>query len=218
MPGSTVVVRAEPAQMPRSTRKVLHVPILAAAALLGSGCSSTVQGTAAPTGGSPAATGDGGSTAPVPTDDPVAWMDQVCGVLLPLTEAPTAPSLDPSTATPEQAFAQLRDSLTKAAEGMGTAIDGLEAVGPSPITGGDELVQQMSTTLGTAKTALDSAAEKLQDVDPDDPESLYTALADLGSIEGLEGLEDPGKAFTTNPELEAAAKQAPKCQQLNPGG
>jgi hypothetical protein len=204
--------------MPRSTRKVLLVPILAAAALLGSGCSSTVPGTAAPTGGSPAAAG-GGVTAPVATDDPVAWMDQVCGVLLPLTVAQTTdPSIDPSSATPEQAFTQIRESLTKAGEGMGTAIDGLEAVGPSPITGGDDLVQQMSTTLGTAKTALDSAAQKLKDVDPDDPESLYSALGDLGSIEGLEGLEDPEKAFKSNPELEAAAEQAPKCQQLNPGG
>jgi hypothetical protein len=217
MPGSTVVVRAEPALMPRSTRKVLLVPILAAAALLGSGCSSTVPGTAAPVGGSPAPAGGGGDTAPLPTDDPVAWMDQVCGVMLPLTVAPAGAEFDPGQ-TPEETLNQLRETVTKGAAAMETAIDGLGAVGPSPITGGDEFVQQMSTTLGTAKTAFDGVAQKLEDVDPNDPAGFATAFSDLATTEGLEGLEDPGKALKTNPELEAAAEQAPKCQQLNVGG
>jgi len=217
MRGSTVVVRAEPALMPRSTRKVLLVPILAAAALLGSGCSSTVPGTAAPVGGSPAPAGGGGATAPVPTDDPVAWMDQVCGVLLPLSQAPAgANALDPG-ATPDEAFKQFQEYLDEGAATMGTAIDGLQAAGPSPVEGGDAFVQQMSETLGKAKTAIESTAQELEGADPSDPDSFLTALSGL-SAEGLEGLEDPEKAFTANPELEAAARQAPKCQQLNVGG
>ncbi|MCO1654203.1 hypothetical protein [Pseudonocardia humida] len=200
--------------MPRPTRKVLLVPLVAAAALLGAGCSSTVPGTAAPLGGSPASTDTGGGTAGAgQTDDPVAWMDQVCGALTPLTEAPTDPGVGSST-SPEQAFEQLQGYLAKGGDAMGTAIDGLAAAGPSPIEGGDELVQKMTTTLNTAKTALDSTAQQLEGVDPNDPEALFTALGSLTSAEGLEGLDDPTAGFEANPELEAAAEQAPNCRQL----
>lgn len=200
--------------MPRSPRKVLLVPLVAAA-LLGAGCSSTVPGTAAPVGGSPASTGTdgGGAAAAGPTDDPVAWMNQVCGALTPLTEAPADPDISPGK-TPQETVDQIKGYLTKAGDAMGSAIDGLAAAGPSPIDGGDEFVQKMTSTLNTAKTALDSTAQQLEGVDADDPESLYTALGSLTTAEGLGDLENPAAGFEANAELEAAAKEAPNCQQL----
>jgi hypothetical protein len=145
-------------------------------------------------------------------------MDQVCGVLIPLTQAPAGANAPDPGASPEEAFEQLRGYLGEASEGMGTAIDGLQAVGPSPVEGGDEFVQQMTENLGKAKTALESTAQQLEGIDPNDPDSLLTALGGLTPPEGLEDLEDPGAALKASPELEAAAEQAPKCQQLNPGG
>jgi len=97
---------------------------------------------------------------------------------------------------------------------MGSAIDGLAAAGPSPIAGGDEFVQKMTSTLNSAKTALDSTSQQLEGVDPNDPEALFTALGSLASAEGLGGLENPAEGFEANAELEAAAKEAPNCQQL----
>jgi hypothetical protein len=140
-------------------------------------------------------------------------MDQVCGALTPLTETPDAPEFDPS-ASPDETFSQLRDTMTELGGKMGDAITALEAAGPSPIEGGDAFVQQMSENLGKAKTAVDTTAQQLADVDPNNPESLFTALDGLTSAEGLEGLEDPGQALRSNPELDAAAEQAPKCQAL----
>ncbi|WP_214404691.1 hypothetical protein [Pseudonocardia lacus] len=199
--------------MPRPTRKALLVPILAAAALLGTGCSTTVDGTAAPIGGSPASSDTGGPAPGVPTDDPVAWMDQICGALAPLVEAPVAPDLDPS-APPGETITKLASQLSEIGDKMGGAIDGLKAAGPSPIEGGDAFVQQMTEALGTGKTAIDETASKLSAADPNDPESLLTAFEGLSSTEGLGALEDPGDALKSNAALDEAAAQAPNCQSI----
>lgn len=200
--------------MLRTTRKVLLVPMLAAA-LLGAGCSSTVPGSAAPTGGTPGASDAGGTGGGVgATDDPVAWMDRVCGGLTVLTEAPAEPpQLDPS-GSPAQAFEQFRAQLAKTGEDVDRAIDGVRAAGPSPIEGGDALVQQMTEALGAVKTSFDTAQDRLADIDPNDPDSLAQGLGALTPPEGIEELANPQELLRENPALVEAAEQAPKCQEL----
>jgi hypothetical protein len=199
--------------MPRTPRKVLLVPLLAAA-LLGAGCSSTVQGTPAATGASPGASDTGGG--PVgQTDDPVAWVDQVCAALVTFAEGPGEPPEISPSSSPEQAIGQLTDYLGKASDTATTAIDGIRAAGPSPVAGGDEFAAQMTEVLTTVKTTFDSTREQFENLDPSDPSALLEGLGALTTPEGLEDLEDPSTALQRSPELAAAAQQAPKCQELD---
>jgi hypothetical protein len=200
--------------MPRTTRKVLLVPLLAAAALLGAGCATTVQGSPAATGGTPAAADTGGG-APAATSDPVAWSDQVCGVLLTFSEGPGSepPEVDPTA--PEKAVEEFTAYLDKAIGTTDTALEGLQAAGPAPMAGGDAFVQKMSDNLNTVKDFFTTAKTGFENYDPNDPTSLLDALGgSAGGPEGLEDLESPGEALKASPELAAAAEQAPKCKEL----
>ena len=75
----------------RSTGTLLLAVFTAAAVAL-TGCSATITGAPAPTGGSSALA----PNAPT-TTDPVAWTDQVCGSLLPFVEASASGNSEPQT-------------------------------------------------------------------------------------------------------------------------
>lgn len=151
---------------------------------------------------------DDGST------DPVAWTDKVCASLLAFTvKASAQPNIDGSN--PQAALQSLSDYLGTAIAAADESIAGLSSVGPSPVAGGDEIVDRATTAFTSMRTAFQDARTKLEGVDTSNPAALFagvgqavTPLASLPetaqSLQGLQG----------NAELEAAAKQAPNCQKF----
>lgn len=198
--------------MHRSIRTAL-IAAGSAAALLVSGCSTTVTGTAAPAGTSSGAPSAGAQA----TGDPVTWINGVCGSLLGFVRTVSAPpAIDSSS--PEKAVKGLSTYLGTAVTAIDKATTEIKAAGPSPVDGGDQAVATITNALGSFRTSFQAAKTKIDAVNPSDLGQVATALP-----EALTPLQDLSKLPTTtdlksSPELDKAAQQAPNCQALSTSG
>jgi hypothetical protein len=196
------------------TARTALVSTAVATVLLGAGCSSVLPGVPAPepvgSSNSAAATG----SAPVETDG-VAWMDKICGAMLPAVQVrATAPTLG-GNGDPQSRLAGLSQYLDKASTAVDGAITGMAAAGPSPIEGGDQAVTALTTTLTSFRDSAREAKTKIDAVDTSDPQALRTDLpAAIAPLAELASLPNPAAQLDSNPALEAAAKAAPQCQQV----
>jgi hypothetical protein len=187
--------------MPRITPPVLLLPAVAALALSG-GCTTSVSGAASVD----SAAAEQGT---------VAWVDQICGSLLPYVKAAVSP---PKPAEAPDAATLVRDIdnwLSDYEKGAGSAISGMAAAGPAPISGGDEIVDRMSSTLETMQASLRDARARIERVDINNRQELQREVpAAVQSVELL--ANDPALMgdLQRNPELARAGKEAAGCQQM----
>lgn len=196
--------------MHRTTSTTFFVASLIAL-LLGTACTSTVPGAAAPAAGTTAA-------APTTTAaaDPVEWMDDVCGALVPFLEAATdQPQLD--TSDPVGTVEGISTYLGKVAASLDKALAQLKAAGPSPVVGGDKLVSRVAGALTTFKTTVTDAKTKIDAIDASDPQQLANDLPEaVAGLQELANFPDPTADLKANPELDRAAAKAPNCKKLSP--
>jgi hypothetical protein len=189
--------------MPRITPPTLLLPVVAALVLSG-GCTTTVPG---------AASAD--TAAAQGTGDAVAWVDQICGSLLPFVRTagtPPEPSVSPD---PETLVRNITDYLSETEETAGSAISGMAAAGPSPVAGGDEIVDGLSSTLETMQTSFRDARTRIERVDVNDRQALLREVpAAIGSLEQLATMPNPMADLQGSPELERATQEAAGCQQV----
>jgi hypothetical protein len=197
--------------MTRSSRPSQIAPALLAVVLTAlvalTGCTATV-------GGSPAA-----DPAPAPTEgpgsDPVAWVDRVCGAALsfaiPATAAPDFAGMTDLPAV-QRTFS---DYLGTVVTGVQQGRTQLDAVGRSPVPGGDEAVGRAESALqfleqdfAGAKTAVDTA-------DPNNPDTFLAALTQVEATLGAITPPDPLGDVSSTPRLQRAAERAAQCQQLS---
>lgn len=203
--------------MPLTTRRGAALGVALAVAVLVGGCAQAVQGSANPVSTAEPG-GAAGTPVPAPQVRAVAWIDDVCGAVLRFTHAVTVPpdlaGPDPGSVT--QNLGGFLSSASTAAQG---SLDALARVGPSPVEGGDAVVQRLSGTLGAVKTSLDGVRARLAALDLNDPAGLSTALPDaLAPLQQLSEVSDPELVLRSNPELERAAEQAPNCRQVRTAG
>jgi uncharacterized protein YceK len=189
----------------------LILAVVAAAVVL-SGCSATVSGSASPTG---AATGGGTVAA---TTDPVAWVDKVCGSLLPLQQSlSNEPQFDQND--PAAGVKALSDFLGRGEAAVDQALSGLDEAGPSPVPNGDASVARVKTALTTVRSSFDQVKTTLDKIDPNNTTDLITALPQaVAPLAQLSKLQDPTTDLQSGPELKAAAAKAPNCQTLEKSG
>jgi uncharacterized protein YceK len=189
----------------------LILAVVAAAVVL-SGCSATVSGSASPTG----ATTGGGTVAA--TTDPVAWVDKVCGSLLPLQQSlSNEPQFDQND--PAAAVKALSDFLGRGEAAVDQALSGLDEAGPSPVPNGDASVARVRTALTTVRSSFDQVKTTLDKIDPNNTTDLITALPQaVAPLAQLSKLQDPTTDLQSSPELKAAAAKAPNCQTLEKSG
>lgn len=199
--------------MPSTTRKAVFVTG-AVALLLAAGCTTTVPGVAAAGDGTTASTTAAGATPPA-AGDPVAWVDGLCGGLLPFVKtAATQPPLDVSSDA-AALVKGLSGYLAGATESADSAIKDISALGPSPITGGDDIARELVKTLTTFRTTFGDAQKRVDAVDPTDTQALADALpAAIEPLGELANLPDPTADLKDNPELDRAAEQAPRCKEI----
>lgn len=193
----------------RRTPRPVPLVLALAALLFGGGCSSAVPGAATAGGGAPS------SAAPTTEKDPVAWVDDVCGAVLPFIQtAGKPPALNPQ-GDPATLVRGLSDYLSTASTSADAAVEGMKAAGPSPVEGGDEIVTRLSGTFGTLSTTFKDAQTRIDALDTSDPQALATELPEaVAPLAALQNLEDPTKDLAANPELDRAAKQAPNCRKI----
>lgn len=154
-----------------------------------------------------------------PTDDPVVWASRLCSSLTPLA---TMRNLRPNFDIQDPAVG--RESLSSyfadTEARIGDSLAGLEQVGPSPIQGGDEVGTRMKEALERMRTASARAREKVEAVDPEDPEELVAKLPDiLMPLAEVSAERQLAGLVGTNAALDAAIRESPSCGMLaGPGG
>jgi hypothetical protein len=190
--------------MPRITPPALLLPALAALVLSG-GCTTTVPGAASADSAAPA---QGGG-------DAVAWVDQICGSLLPFVRAAGTPPQPAAASDPAALVRDLSGYLGATEEGAGEAISGMAAAGPAPVAGGDEIVDRLSSTLETIQTSSRDARTRIEQVDLNDRQELINELpAAITSVEQLLSMQSPMADLQGSPELQQATREAAGCQQI----
>ena len=191
------------------SQRITRVALAAAlsAVLLGSGCTAEVSGT-------PVA-----DPAPAPTEgpgsDPVLWVDRVCGSLLTFTRPVLSqPQFgdSPDLPTIKQKLNAYLDGIVA---GLGQSRTQLDAVGRSPVGGGDEAVSRIDDVLERLQTDVGTAKSKVDSANPDDPEAFLATISEaesqLSKITAPDALAD----LSTSPRLQKAAAKAANCQQLS---
>jgi hypothetical protein len=191
--------------MPAVPRPVLLLTILAPL-LLSLGCTTTVSGSASPAGSTQGTT---------TTVDSVQWVDGVCGDLLPFVRAAGTPPQLTSAADPTALVKSISDYLAQGAGAADSAITGMARVGPSPVSGGDQVVTRLTETLTKFRTSFQNAKTQVDAVDTTDQQALITELPKaVAPLQDLANMPDPTVDLQTNPELQRASTQAPNCQQI----
>jgi hypothetical protein len=155
--------------------------------------------------------GCGGSA---PGEDAVAWTNQVCGALAGFTRAATtSPEIDRSD--PVAAVQELERYLGATSDELRRSLTELEAVGTSPVDGGDAYVGRLEEALRGIRSGFDSARTQLTAIDVADPAQLATAVpAALAPLQELRNLPAPTDGMRDSEELGAASEQAESCRQL----
>ncbi|WP_219414875.1 hypothetical protein [Pseudonocardia nigra] len=192
--------------MTRTARPALITAVLAALVVLG-GCTSTV-------GGTPVADPD-----PAPTEgpgsDPVAWADRVCSAVLSFAVPTTAPpdfGTAPDLVSVQRTFSTyLGKVLTGVQEGRAQ----LEAVGRSPVPGGDEAVGRAESAMQFLEEDFAGAKATVDGVDPADPDAFIAALDQVESALATIAPPDPLAELSALPRLGPAAERAEQCRRLS---
>lgn len=187
--------------MPRISPPALLLPAVAALAL-SAGCTTSVSG---------AASADSAGA----EQGAVAWVDQICGSLLPYVEAAGSPPKPAQAADAATLVRQINDYLSESEQSAGAAISGMTAAGPAPVQGGDEIVRRLKSTLETMQASLRDARTRIERVDVNDRQELQREVpAAIESVERLANTPGPMADLARNPELAQAGKEAAGCQQI----
>ena len=160
--------------------------------------------------------GAGGSADRLPAaDDPVAWAGRVCASLQPLSALRgNGPRVDPNN--PAASRDALSAFFADTEQRAGESLQGLDAAGPSPIAGGDDVVAKLRGALERLRAAYADAKRQVDAIDPNDPVALATQLpgimTNLDAAAGDKDLANLGE----NAALNDAVKQAPSCSLIPP--
>jgi hypothetical protein len=158
------------------------------------------------------AAGCGGS--PAPSEEAVAWTNQVCGALSGFTRAvTTSPRIDP--ADPAAAVQELDRYLGATSDELQRSLTALDTVGAAPVDGGDSYVGRLEEALRGIRTGFDSARTQLAAIDVSDRAELATAVpAALAPLQELRNLPAPTEGMRASEQLAAASEQAENCRRL----
>jgi hypothetical protein len=194
--------------MTRSSRRgSALVGVLATAALLTAGCTTTVDGSAA------------ADSAPAPAEgpgsDPVAWADRVCGAVLsfavPATSAPDFSRTSDLPAVQRTVSSYLETAVKGAQQGQTR----LAEAGRAPEPGGDEAARRARDALGKLEKDLGGAKTTVDAMNADDPAAFMATLAQVESKVSAVTPPNPLGDLAAAPRLFRAAERATQCQQLS---
>ncbi|MFC4081288.1 hypothetical protein [Amycolatopsis samaneae] len=140
------------------------------------------------------------------------WADGYCGAVTHLVRAlATLPTVDPSTA--QQAAKTSSALLGAVVGGLDQSIAGLRALDAPPAPAADQARADMVGRFGGIRQRAQDVRKRIDDGRADPAvtrDALGDARAALDEIAGLNVL----KGLQDVPDLDAASKRAPGCQQL----
>ncbi|MFD1151699.1 hypothetical protein [Saccharothrix hoggarensis] len=192
-----------PSTVGSTPMRLLPLVAATAVALAVAGCGS---------GGDPVPTSSSSGPSTSSTEEAaVAYMDKVCTAAASFATVPkTPPQLDAND--PAKLKADMGAYMGQMADAFTQTATRLREVGPSPVAGGDQQVEQMALTFtGIAKNFAD-AKVAIEAADANDPVGGLQAAGE--AITRLDDFVTPLKQLEASPELSAAAEKAPACQDL----
>ncbi|GAA4763927.1 hypothetical protein [Actinomycetospora chibensis] len=139
------------------------------------------------------------------------WLDKVCTALLPATRTDTpAPPVDP--ADPVATRAQWVDFLDQRARALTAAADGINAAGPAPVEGGQQVTEPVVSLLRARAADASAAVETLRSVPSN---AANTLLRTVNEVRNRFPLTGPGSSLqdlALTPELSSVAPRVPSCR------
>jgi hypothetical protein len=166
-----------------------------------------------PTSGTAAQPPAPGGGAPQPSGgDSVKWADNLCAPIGDFVKSISTKMADISSATDQaQMQAKLGQFLDDMANGLGTTVDSLKKLEPSPVKGGDQARDRIVGAYAKSKDVLKEAAAKMRAGDQDAASQVMETLGNEAA-----SVADPFRDDDA-PELRAAIKTAPKCKDMAGG-
>ncbi|WP_026422885.1 hypothetical protein [Actinokineospora inagensis] len=153
------------------------------------------------------------STAPQAADPAtmVGWADRLCGVVVDAGAALATPPPEVDVDNADAARSALLGYLTALTDGVNRAITAIDALGPSPISGGDRAAQVAADTYRGMRAPLSEARTALHD--NTGPEVVAEVAGEVAPrVAGLD-LADP-TAGMAGSDFARWAGQAPRCGRL----
>jgi hypothetical protein len=177
----------------------------------GSGSSAPGQ----PSGSASAGAGAGTSPVapPAPSGgDPVKWVDNLCAPIGDFTKSIATKMTDFGNVTDQsQIQAKLGQFLDEMASGLGSTVDRLKQLEPSPVKGGDDVKNKIVESYQKSQGVFRDAAAKMRAGDQDAASQVMQSLGDeTGRI------TDPFKDNNTDALRDAMGKAA-TCKDITGG-
>jgi hypothetical protein len=203
---------------------VLTARVLAALALAALAACSTGNGATTSAAPNPPGLGGGGaSTSGAPaaassaSPAQVAWAEKACGVLTKFGPGITAPN-DGGASDPVALRKSFGDFFAQTAQQLTNLSDGIKALGTPPFASVTNAVDGLRQLSATGASAFTSAKAKLDAAAPGDQAALQAAVTDsINQLSVTAPLPGQITALFQDPQLRAAATQAPDCKSLLTG-
>lgn len=139
------------------------------------------------------------------------WLERVCTALLPAarSDAP-APPVDPRNpvATRDQ-WATFLDTRARA---LTTAADGINAAGPAPGEGGQQVTEPAVTLLRARAADAAASVEALRAIPANAEDTLVRSVDEIRNRFPLTGPDAALRDLALTPQLAAVAPQVPSCR------
>jgi hypothetical protein len=149
-----------------------------------------------------------------PTNEAVTWANSICGSLVPAVEALTSPppvDLDNAAATRQAYIEYLEDAHQRAEQ----ALQALDAAGPAPVPGGEELARNVRDQLADLRDDLADALARVEAAEPGDVAAVGEAVVAAANVLGsLANAAHAAAVISGDPQLRPAFVQAQSCERL----
>ena len=202
---------------PRALVRGTFAAFVAAAGFAFAGCAEDVEPAAPPP---PPAAPPVEPTAPPsppaapavePTPMVLGWTGTLCQALDPIFGPPPEVNLTNPAAARQAYRTYLGDAQTATERALGR----LQSLGAPPVEDGQQVLDNLRAQLTDLRTDLADARSRLDQADPNDVAAVGNAVVAAGNVVGSLGhMGQVLGILEANPQLDAAAEQAPACEDL----
>lgn len=145
----------------------------------------------------------------------VDWANSMCSAILEFDGK--APRFEIDSSTPAAMIASLTTFLDAMSARINDAVSKLQALGPSPVDGGEQAAQAMVGALQQLRFSVERSRTRLTGVDPNDRPGTSAALQDIAKeLQNLREPVNPLEGMSARyPDLQAAARSADNCTEVS---
>jgi len=202
-----------------STNVFPAILVVLAVAVFGAACggpSSSGPTAVASVDGATATTNRSGTDGSTSDAASVAWVDQVCGQVVRLTESFAGGPAEAQDTDLSLALTSFQQWIDRQATAVGQALTALQASGPSPIVGGDQVQSTIILALQRSQASYQRATEQVAAIDLDDFEHLQNALDEVSAtvIRGAEEITAATLAMQVNTTIADIVGRSTTCRPL----